>query len=815
MQSLWSDLRYAARMLAANPGFTLVATLSLALGVGLNTTVFSILNGLVLKPLPGREPQQLVSILKNVGQGPLRGGFSYADALDYGALTDVFDGVVAFDELSLHYGPLGQAERMRGEIVSSNLFDVLGLPPVWGRSFAAGAAGTEGAVVISHALWQRRFDAAPGVLGRVLLLNGHSYSVIGVAPPSFRGLAPGPAVDVWLPLEALPRVRPGSNALENRGERWLSLAARLKPGVGLGQAAAALEAHSRVLEKEYPGTNQGVTATVAPSSRVSPRQQAKILPVFALMFGFVLVVLLIACANVANLLLARAVTRAREIGVRLALGASRARLVGQLLTESLLLAVIGAAVGLLFASWTADLLLSALPGIEGPLSFDLKPDQRVLAFNFLVALAATLAFGLLPALQAARLDVLACIKNDGVTPAAMPRLQMRRSLAMAQVALSLLLMISAGLLGRAMLRVTTIDPGFDTRNVLAVSLDLPLYGYQGAAANQFVSAVLEESRRLPGVESVSVAAVAPLGNSFMSQGISFMQPAAGTPVAQTSVGYNVISPGFFSTIGAGITAGRDFDARDTAQSTQAAIVNQAFADRFWPGQTPLGRHFFEGSKEVEVVGVARTFMYRALGEPPQPHYYRPWAQSPRSEPTLLVRSSQTTAVFAGLRTVLAALDSRFQVFEGATLAVLLERFHQIARVAAAAATAFATLALVLAVLGVYGVVTYSVSRRIREIGIRVALGARPVAVLGMVLRQGATLWLGGALLGIAAALAISQCLERVGLPDGAGTLYGVSASDPLTYGLVSALLLAVVLLAAYLPARRATRVDPMAALRHE
>jgi predicted permease len=363
-----------------------------------------------------------------------------------------------------------------------------------------------------------------------------------------------------------------------------------------------------------------------------------------------------------------------------------------------------------------------------------------------------------------------------------------------------------------MLQATTIEPGFDTRNVLAVSLDLPLYGYRGAAAEQFVSEVIEQSRRLPGVESVSVAAVAPLGNAFMAQGISFTGPEA---AKLTSVGYNAVSPGFFTTIGARISAGRDFDPRDTATSVQAAIVNQAFAERFWPGQTPLGRRFFEGTREVLVVGVVRTFMYRSLGEPPQPHYYRPWAQNPRPQPTLLVRSSQTAAVFAGLRSVLAALDSRFQLFEGATLATMLERFHQIARLAAATAAAFATLALVLSVLGVYGLVTYSVSRRTREIGIRIALGARPIAVLGMVLRQGARLWLAGALVGIAAALAATRALERLGLPDGAGTLYGVNPSDPLTYGLVSVLLLAVVLLATYLPARRATRVDPMAALRHE
>ena len=819
MRTVFQDLRYAVRVFLKSKGFTAAAVLAVALGVGANTTVFSFINAILLRPIVGvREPSRLVEVYTSDFSSGLYGSSSFPDYKDFRDQSDAFEGLAAFQETVASFAAAGDdaPERSSGVYVTGNYFDVLGVRAAAGRLFTPQddeRAGAHPLVVLSHDFWRRRFDSNPAVVGSSVNLDSRPYTVIGVAAQSFRGTRLGQSVpDFWVPMAQMPE-----HSLDARGSRGLDLVGRLKAGATPEGAQAQLRSVAARLAAAYPDTNRGTLEhpndarpiTVVPAALVAPKPRKTLRAVSGLLLAVVGVVLLIACANVANLLLARASTRRREIAIRLALGASRARLVRQLITESVVLSLAGGALGLIISLWTADLLPGFFPADETAL-LDLSADARVLGFTLFVSLLTGLVFGLAPAIHSSRPDLVSALKDEaGGGLAGLRRFGLRNALVIAQVALSLVLLVGAGLFLRSLRNAVNFDPGFDANNLLLASLEMrgkELTKEQGA---QLYQQLLERVGQLPGVRAASLTRVTPISGGGQRRGttIEGYQPR---PKEDTEINTNVVGLNFFRTIGIPVVAGRDFDARDTAKSQPVVVVNEEFARRYYGGQSAVGRRLRTDSDGpyAEIVGVARDAKYRDLREQPLPFIYIPLGQEYQRGMTLLVRTEgDPLSVAPGVRSVMQQLDKSLPLYEVKTMRSHVRAALAVDRMIAVLLGVFGGAALLLAGVGVYGVMSYAVAQRTREIGIRMALGAKPRDVLRLVVGQGMTLILVGGALGLALAFALSRVVS--------GLLFNLSATDPLTFAGVTLLLAAAALLACYLPARRAARVDPMIALRHE
>ena len=836
METLWHDLRYGFRVLRASPGFAAVAVLSLAFGIGANTSIFSVVNAALLRPLPVTEPDRLVFVYNGNRAGDPYSVSSYPDYVDYRDKNEVFSDLLAYSSITMSARGDDQADLISGLLVSGNYFDALGVRAELGRSFLPDEDKTPGArpvAVISHGLWQRRFGGDPRIAGQQLTLNGQAFTIIGVAPAGFEGAEILETNDIYVPAMMQALVRPprsgfsgemNPDLLTRRGARWMRMIGRLKPGVTIQQAQAAMTAIADGLEQTFPEDNRNTAATLFPVSKVDPRAYSQLVSVAGLLLAVVGIVLLIACANVANLLLARASARRKEIAIRLAMGASRGRLVRQLLTESVLLSLAGGSLGLLLALWTSDVLKSTSPA-GGMFSFtlDSRLDVRVLTFTFLLSLATGVIFGLAPALQASRPDLLPALKDE-VSSAApgLRRFSLRNLLVVAQVALSLVLLIGAGLFLRSLQNAQAIDPGFDATKILDAQLNVNLLRYTKVQGQEFYRQVIDRVEALPGVESASLARVVPMSGSGRTSSLLIEGQQApdnvfrseGTAPDATgsfSVSSNVVGESYFRTMGIVLLEGRDFTVQDKEGAPSVAVVTQAFARQYFDDHQALGKHVsLRGARGPwsEVIGVVGDTKYRTLGESPRPIVYTALAQNHETGMTLHVRTTgNPSSVAVAVRREVQALDQNLPVTNLQPITEVLAGSLFAARMGAVLLAVFGLVALLLAGVGLYGLMSYGVARRTREIGIRMALGAGTHSVLRLVLREGVSLVSCGLVAGLIVAAAVTRLL--------ASFLYGVSPLDPTTFAAIPAVLLVVALLASYIPARRATKVDPMVALRYQ
>ena len=812
MSGLIQDLRFSFRRLMKSPGFTVVALLSLALGIGANASIFSLVNTVLLRPLPATQPEQLVGVYGMVsGQSDVT-LISYPNYTDYRERNEVFTDLLAyrFAPVSLSHG--GTNERLWGYVVSGNYFDVLGVKPALGRTFTTEEDRTPNShpvVVLSYGSWQRRFSGDPSIIGKTVLLNNHTFTIIGVAPEDFNGTEVAYAPELWAPAMMAGQIEPGNDWLTQRGNANLFVLGRLKQGVSRAQAEASLQSVTAQLAREYPDDNGGRGVKLLPSGLFTPEIRSAVVGFTGVLMAVVGLLLLIACVNLANLLLARATERRKEIAIRLALGASRARLVRQLLTESVLLSVAGGALGLLLAVWINDLVTAIKLPTDIALAFDLSLDWRVLAFTFLLSLLTGIVFGLLPALQSSNPNLVSSLKDDNVA-GGFRRSRLRNALVVAQVALSLLLLVCAGLIVRSLEGARSINPGFNPENAVAVSFDVGLQGYDEAKGRQFQQRVVERVAALPGVQSATLVSNLPLSINYNStnvyiEGQPFVNGSELPPVIPNKVGLN-----YFQTMGIGLR-GRDFTALDKEKESRVAIVNETFARNFFHGKEAIGKRFnFDGPTEPfwEIISVASDGKYNTLGEKPQPLVYLPLLRNYDSTVTLVARTTvNPQTVIAALRNEIKNLDPNLPLYDVKTLNEHMSIPLFPARMAALVLGSFGLLALILAAVGIYGVMSYAVSQRTHEIGIRMALGASRRDVLKLVVGQGMILTLVGIAIGLVGAFALTRLM--------ASLLFTVSATDPVTFAGISALLAFVALVACYVPARRAAKVDPMVALRYE
>jgi predicted permease len=809
MGTLLKDLSYGLRMLAKTPAFTVVAVVSLALGIGANTTVFSLMDAVMLRSLPVQQPEQIVEVAIGTPGNPPHSDFSYPL---YAGLRDhnqALSGLVAYSTTNFGIAAGDRTERTRGEMVSANYFSVLGVNPAIGSAFAPSdeAAGAPRAAVISDGLWSRLLNHDPSVLNKTISLNGRNFSVVGVAPKNFSGLLRGMQTDVWITLPHNVDFEQSPKLLTSENLSWLALAGRLKPGVSLEQAQTQL---TSILPGVSPQVAEGGNSTVLLTNAAGGNAAyvSDLSRPVTLLFLAVALILAIACANVANLLLARARSRGKEIGVRLALGATRARIVRQLLTESLLLSLAGGALGLLLTFWTSGLVSSLLATSEDSLALDVSPNLRVLVFTLVASVATVLLFGVIPALKASRVDLVPTLK-DGTSVSAVfhrgPSLQ--SVLVVTQVTLSLILLAGAGLFVRSLWKLQAIDKGFSGANVIAFSLNMGLQGYDDSRGANFYAAALENLSNVPGIESVTLASSLPAtaGGSRMELGPNDTKPAVNEKVAIDIV---TVAPRFFETTGLPLIQGRDFRRIDTDKTNKVTIVNETMARKFWPQADPVGHSFSDGHDTYEVVGVARDTKYRNLREPPRMTLYQPLAQAYVPSMELVVRTSADQAAFVSLiENRLHTIEPALPIYNVRTLLEHVGRSLYVERMESVILGFLGVLALVLTAIGIYGVVAYSVAQRTHELGIRMALGAQRKDVLQLVLRQGVVLVAWGSVLGLVACYWLTRLI--------ASQLYGVSPYDPATLVSVATLLAAVALLASYIPARRATRVNPLVALRYE
>jgi predicted permease len=807
LEILWQDLRYGARMLMKNPGFTLIAILTLSLGIGANTAIFTLLDKVLIHSLPVEKPDQLVTFVEDAAGTPAT--FSYPMYTELRERFDALSGVIAFHQQPFSLSDGSVTERVIGQIVSGNYFAVLGVRPALGRFFLAEedrAPGTSQVIVVSHGLWLRRFGADPALIGKTVSLDGRRYTVIGVAPSEFTGTTRGTADDVYVPIMAQAE----AGMLNNRNAGWLLLIGRLNPKVSREQAQAALATPVEDAAKAFPGETEGksgdpVKIFLQDGSRGHTDRVSDLALPLKLLMGVVGFVLLIACANVANLLLARASARRREIAVRLAIGAGRWRVVRQLLTESVILAALGGGGGLLVAQWMTGLLLSFQQQTNYvPRSLDGSLDERALAFTLGLSFLTGVVFGLAPALVASKPDFSAALKSDAPGPGrASRRSSLRNLLVVTQVALSIVVLIGAGLCVKSLRALQAIDSGLEPAKVMTASFDLGRSGYDEERGRQFISQLSSRVAALPGVEAASFGVIVAFSDvPWISPAtIEGYQPQPGERLA---FDYNFVGPDYFQTVGASILNGREFTARDTAGAPRVFMVNEATARRYWPGQDAVGKRINRG----EVIGVVKNTKEKGLTKDARPAVYAPLLQSYYPDLTLHVRTTTPSqALLAAVRREVQALDPALPVYNLGTLEQQKDGTLYIERLSAALLTLFGLLALSLAAIGIYGVLSYSVTERTREMGIRLALGAHPRDLLRLVVGQGLTLAGAGLIIGLIAAFALTRLIENL--------LYGVSATDPLTFVVIPLLLTGVALVACWIPARRATRVDPLVALRYE
>ena len=804
LDMLRQDARYALRTMRKNPGFTTVAVLTLALGIGANTAIFSVVNAVLLRPLPYSQPERLVMLFEENQKRGLVGFHTSPPTLgDWRREGQVLTGAAAYLRGEFVIAGEGAPVRLSGMIVSTDFFSLLGVVPALGRSFQPeeGEPGTAKAVVISHSLWRARYGSDPKILGRKMRMNDMDYEVIGVLPESF--WFPDPR-EVWVPLSFTPEVL----TARMRGARYLPVLARLRPGVSREQALARMNALAAQLGEQYPN-NAGWTVSLVP---MHARLVGGVRPVLLILFAAVGFVLLIASTNVANLLLARATARQKEIALRQALGASRARLLRQFLTESVMIFALGGLLGVLPAGLAVRALVQLAPE-RIPRLDNVALDGQVLLFAVGVSLLTGLLFGLIPALRAGAASRLEALGAAGRSPSTGPgAVRLRGFLVISEVALSLVLLIGAGLLVRSFLRLQAVNPGFNPTNVMTVPLSLSTTRYSDRAQQaEFFKQVLERWKESPGVRSTGGSTNLPLSGSTMT--FQFRIPGWRVAPNETLYAqYHATTPGYFRTVGIPLLQGRAFADGDNPESRPVAIINQTMARRYWSGQDPVGQTFSISSRnglvEKEIVGVVGDTKHSELAAAPVPEVYVPFAQDAWPFLTLVVRSDfDPSAQTSILQSELWAVDEDLPAGNFRSLEGLRQESIRPLRFQTILMSAFSLLAVVLAGVGIYGVVSYAVNQRTREIGIRMALGAQRRNILLLILGRGLGLTLMGVGLGVAAAVGVTRFLERL--------LFGVTPTDPVTYLGVAVTLSVVALLACWIPARRAMRVDPMVALRYE
>ena len=809
MSSLWQDLRYSLRMMWKSKSFTLIAVLTLALGIGANTAIFTVVDAALLRPLPYREPNQLVHLWETKPQQQFKEReASYPDYLDWKAQNRVFDGVAGYTRrgftLSLH----DASDRIQGAAVTDNFFQVLGVEVMHGRGFEAGEdqPGREAVVILGNNLWQGRFNSDPGIIGQTIKINEASYRVVGVLPASFQFALAGGA-ELWTPLNPTP---------EQTGRRfmhWLNIVARLKPGVTHEQAQADLSRIAAGIASQDPAAHTGTGIRI-----VSLHEQiiGNLRSILFVLLGTVCFVLLIACANVANLLLARSAARQKEIAVRTALGASQWRLIRQLLTESTVLALLGGGLGLMLALWGVDLLVANLPASQAdsmPYLLGLTLDVRVLLFTISISLLTGIVFGLAPALQSSKLNLQETLKEGGRTSSVATHHRLRNIFVVSEIALALLLLVGAGLMMKSLLRLLEINPGFNPDRLLTMRVALPPTKYkEDEKVMAFHQELITRVGGMPGVKGVGTVNILPLRGGNTASFIVAGRPAP-NPGDELEANIRDVSPSYFEVMNVPLIKGRAFTDHDKRDAPAVVIINQTAANRFFPGLEAVGQRLLYTRMELppfEIVGVVGDEKVNGLDKATTPVIYGPFLQDPSGFINLVVRTSSDPNALAGaVRSEIRNLDPDIPVFEIKTMEQLIDNSPStfLRRYPAFLIGTFAAIALLLACVGIYGVISYSVSQRTHEIGVRIALGASQRDILRLVVGHGMGLTLIGVGCGLLAAFILSRFL--------ASLLFEVSASDPVTYAAVSMLLILVAFLACYIPARRATRVDPMVALRYE
>jgi putative ABC transport system permease protein len=807
VETLIQDLRFSARMLRKNPGFTLIAVVTLALGIGANTAIFSVVHALTLRPLPYHEPDRLALMSREGRNAIRRMAISYPNYNDWRERAQSFEGMASSRSTSFNLTGVERAARLRGQMVNWNFFQLLGIQPQLGRLFVSedDRYGAPRTAILSHGMWLEKFGGDAGIIGRKLLLDGDPYEVIGVLPPGFEYFR---ADDVYVPIGLVLGLKTGFYAgIMDRGAEYnLFALARLKPGVTIEQAKQEMASVSAQLEREYPAANKGKNAQVEPLQDVMSDNVRQSLWVLMGAVGFIL---LIACVNVANLLLAKTAERKKEIAVRLALGAPARRIMRQMLSESLLLALLGGALAVLIGRWMLAGLLALAPN-NIPQLGRVSLSGAALLFTFGVSVLTSVLCGLLPAWQASGADLQTALKEGGRSDSGAGREAMRKSLVVVEVSLALALLIGAGLLVRSMARALNVDPGFNPDRLLTMRVELPENAYDTARRRAFLDECLARVSALPGIRSAAITFALPIDGSQWNLGFSAVNKN-GVQRGGTSI--SPVSADYFAVMGIRLLQGRVFNSTDTADSARVSIINEALAQRIWPGANPIGQRLKWGSPDsdspwMEVVGVVADVKLNGVERETPIQTYLPFAQHPTGLQWLVARTTgEPMQVAASVERAIHEIDRDLPVVSIRSMNQLMAISLAARRLTLVLLMSFAALALLLAGIGIYGVVSYSVKQRTRELGIRVALGAQAGDVLKLILAQGLKLALIGVVIGLAAAFALTRWMESL--------LFGVRPTDPLTFGVVAVVLLCVSLLACWIPARRATKVDPMVALRIE
>ena len=804
------DLRFGFRMLRRSPGFSLLAILCLTLGIGANAAVYSWIEGILLRPYPGVAHQETLLALA----GTVRGtpGFdvvSWPDFDDLRRSCTLFDSFIAEKITGTTLSVGDRAERVTGSLVSANYFHALGVHPVLGRGFEPGEEVGRNAhpvTVISHQLWKGRFNGDPGIVGKTQIFNGVPHTIVGVAPEGFYGTFVGYAFQFWVPASMQEAFDSTGYKLEDRGERWIEGFVRLKRGVTRRQAQEEISAVAKRLESDFPATNRGRGIQLEPLWKSPFNNAGALFPTLRIALGVVIFVLLIACANVGNLLLVKSFARRREMTIRIAVGAGRGRLVAQLLTEGLILSAFAAVGGIVVAYWLRNALVLLIPPRGAPMRLAGELDWRVVAASIGVCVISTVLVGLVPALQAGKIDLAGALKSEsGGVVGGSGKLRLRSSLVLLQVSLSFLLLVGAGLLIQSMNRIRTASPGFSTRS-LTTGVDLLSAGYDSLRAKLFQDQLIDRVRALPTVQSAALSRIRPFTYQTYSSSAIAVDGYQSAPDELPSVEYNEVGPDYFATLGIPLVSGREFTRADDGLAPLVAVVNQTMAARYWRGQDPIGKRVQVKGRWLQVVGVARTAKYQTLLETPKPFFYVPLRQNPSIPVNLTIRTSQSTGTMAtALAREIHALDKNIAPSEVITMREQVDRSTASQRVAVTLLGAFGGLALLLAAIGLYGVMSHAVSQSTRELGLRMALGARASDLVRLVLSHGFTLTGGGIVLGAATALGLTRLLGYL--------LYEVSPRDPLAFGSAFLVMAIAALAACLVPAWRATRTDPVRALK--